>query len=292
LATIEALRSDEVLESYLNALAHVYDPHSDYLGHAGMESLSIAMNLSFVGIGASLATDDGYCKIRELVPGGPAARSGLLKPGDRVVAVAQPSGEPVDITNMPLSRTVELIRGPKGSTVTLTIIPAGAADGLFSKTISLVRDEINLEDQRAKAYILDMLTGPATTLRLGVIELPAFYADLGGAKESGHRSATADVAQLLEKLKAEHVRGVVLDLRGQRRWVAGRSDYSDRFVHSSRPGSCRRGVSMGRSKWTRTPDSSVLYDGPLVLLTSRFSASASEIVVGALQGLWARRGCR
>ena len=282
LATMEALRTDEVLESYLNALAHVYDPHSDYLGHAEMESLSIAMNLSFVGIGASLAADDGYCKIRELVPGGPAARSGLLKPGDRVVAVAQPSGEPVDITNMPLSRTVELIRGPKGSTVTLTIIPAGAADGLFPKTISLVRDEINLEDQRAKAYILDMLTGRATTLRLGVIELPAFYADLGGAKESGHRSATADVAQLLEKLKAEHVRGVVLDLRGNGGGSLEEAITLTGLFIRQGPVVQTRG-SDGEIEVDSDADSSVLYDGPLVLLTSRFSASASEIVVGALQ---------
>jgi carboxyl-terminal processing protease len=118
LQTMKAFKSDEVLEVYLNALAHVYDPHSDYLGHEQMESLSIAMNLSLFGIGATLENADGYCKVRELVPGGPAARSGKLGPGDRIVAVAQAGGEPVDITNMPLSRAVELVRGPKGSTVT------------------------------------------------------------------------------------------------------------------------------------------------------------------------------
>ena len=280
LAIMKSLRSDEVLETYLNALAHVYDPHSDYLGHQEMETFSIAMKLSLFGIGASLESEDGFCKIRELLPGGPAARSGLLKPGDRILAVAQSSGEPVDVTDMPLSRVVELIRGPKGSTVRLTILPVGAADGSLPKTISLVRDEVNLEDQQAKARILDLPTGQGTTVRLGVIDLPSFYADLGGPGE--RRSATADVAQLLKKLKAEHVRGVVLDLR------------------RNGGGSLEEAVSLtglfireGPVVQTRGPrgdigvdadtDPSVLYDGPLVLLISRFSASASEILVGALQ---------
>ena len=214
LQTMKELQSDEVLEVYLNALAHVYDPHSDYLGHEQMESLSIAMNLSLFGIGATLESADGYCKVRELVPGGPAARSGLLKPGDRIVAVAQAGKAPVDIVNMPLSRAVELIRGPKGSTVTLTVIPAGAARRFaFQRRASLVRDEIKLEDQEAKARIVDLPTGNGRPLRLGVIDLPSFYADMSGRGGSRGRSATADVARLLGKLKAEHVRGVVLDLR-------------------------------------------------------------------------------
>ena len=172
-----ALRSEEVLELYLDTLAHVYDPHSDYLGHEQMESLSIAMNLSLFGIGASLETEDGYCKVRELLPGGPAARSGQLKPGDRIVAVAQGHKEPVDIVNMPLSRTVELIRGPKGSTVTLTIIPSGGAAGAPTKTTSLVRDEITLEDQQAKARIIDLpapkaATATATAIRRGTTASP------------------------------------------------------------------------------------------------------------------------
>jgi carboxyl-terminal processing protease len=126
---MKQLSRDEVLEIYLNALAHVYDPHSDYMGHQQMESFSIAMTLKLFGIGAVLESDDGYTKIRELVPGGPAARSGLLKPGDRIIAVAQGNKEPTDIVNMPLQHAVQMIRGPKGSAVTLTILPAGAVDG-------------------------------------------------------------------------------------------------------------------------------------------------------------------
>jgi len=280
LAMMKSLRSDEVLETYLNALAHVYDPHSDYLGHQEMETLSIAMKLSLFGIGASLESEDGTCKIRELLPGGPAARSGLLKLGDRIVAVGQSSGEPVDITDMPLSRAVELIRGPKGSTVRLTILPVGAADGSLPKTISLVRDEVNLEDQQVKARILDLPTGQGTTVRLGVIDLPSFYADLGGPGE--RRSATADVARLLKKLKAEHVSGVVLDLR---RNGGGSLDeavsLTGLFLREG-PVVQTRGPG-GDIDVDADTDPSVLYDGPLVVLISRFSASASEILAGALQ---------
>lgn len=283
LRTMKALHGDEVVEIYLNALAHVYDPHSDYLGHEQMESLSIAMNLSLFGIGASLQTEDGYCKIHELLPGGPAARSGLFKPGDRIIAVAQGSKDPVDIVNMPLSRAVELIRGPKGTTVRLTIIPAGGADGAMTKTISLVRDEIKLADQEAKARIIDLPVGKGASVRLGVIDLPSFYAEMGGDKNRGaHRSATADVARLLTKLKAEKVRGIVMDMR------------------RNGGGSLEESISLtglfirkGPVVQTRGPDgdivveadldSTVLYDGPLVLLTSRFSASATEILTGALQ---------
>ena len=289
LQTMTALSSDEILEVYLDTLAHVYDPHSDYLGHEQMESLSIAMNLSLVGIGASLESEDGACKVLALVPGGPAARSGLLKPGDRIVAVAQAGQQPVDIVNMPLTRAVQLIRGPKGSTVSLTIVPAGGAAGAATRTIPLVRDEITLEDQQAKARIVDLPTGKGAkngasaskgaTLRLGVIELPSFYADMGG----GHRrSATADVSRLLGKLQAEHVHGVVLDLRHNGGGSLQEAiSLTGLFIRKG-PIVQTRGAD-GKIEVDEDTDPNVVYDGPLVLLTSRFSASASEILAGALQ---------
>jgi len=282
LATMKALRGSEVIEIYLNALAHVYDPHTDYLGHEQMESLAIAMNLSLFGIGAVLETEDGYCKIHELVPGSPALRSGQLKPGDRILAVAQSDEEPVDVTNMPLPRTVELIRGPKGTTVKLTILPASAAEGSLSKTVSLVRDEIKLEDQQAKARILDLPAENGRTLRLGVIDLPSFYADMGGRKGAEPRSATADVARLLAKLKKEHVRGVVLDLRGNGGGSLEEAiSLTGLFIRQG-PVVQTRGLE-GEIEVSSDKDASVQYDGPLIVLTSRFSASASEILVGALQ---------
>jgi carboxyl-terminal processing protease len=282
LATMKALRGSEVIEIYLNALAHVYDPHTDYLGHEQMESLAIAMNLSLFGIGAVLETEDGYCKIHELVPGSPALRSGQLKPGDRIVAVAQSDEEPVDVTNMPLPRTVELIRGPKGTTVKLTILPASAAEGSLSKTVSLVRDEIKLEDQQAKARILDLPAEHGRTLCLGVIDLPSFYADMGGRKGAKPRSATADVARLLAKLKKEHVRGVVVDLRGNGGGSLEEAiSLTGLFIRQG-PVVQTRGLE-GEIEVSSDQDASVQYDGPLIVLTSRFSASASEILVGALQ---------
>src|SRR5262249_13852020 len=149
-ATDAELDKEAVLETYLNALAHVYDPHSDYTGREQMESFGSVMNLSVVGIGASLRSDKGYCKIREIVPGGPAASSGELKVGDCIVGVAQENGEFTDLVDMPLPQAVEMIRGQKGTTVRLATIPATAANDTTRKTISLVRDEIKPTFQRAR----------------------------------------------------------------------------------------------------------------------------------------------
>jgi len=282
LRTMKQLNHDEVLEIYLNALAHVYDPHSDYMGHEQMESFSIAMNLKLFGIGAVLENDDGYCKIRELVPGGPAARSGQLKPGDRITAVAQGSKEATDIVNMPLTRAVELIRGPKGSQVTLTILPVGAADGAAPKKIPLVRDEIKLEDQESKARILEWPTDKGA-LRICVIDLPSFYAEMGGREGgSGHRSATADVLRLINKLKAEHVEGIVLDLRHNGGGSLEEAIKLTGLFLKTGPVVQTRGPE-GDIEMGADTDAAVQYDGPLVVLTSRFSASASEILTGALQ---------
>lgn len=277
--TMRKFNEHTVLELYLNALAHVYDPHSDYLGHEQLQSFNAAMNLSLVGIGATLQTDDGYCTIRELVTGGPAARGGELKNGDRIVGVAQAGDrEFTDLVDMPLAQAVDLIRGAKGSVVRLQVIPAGAASGAPHKTIAIVRDEISLEDQQAKARVVDLPGEDGNVQRVGVIDLPGFYASEG----KGARSATADVARLLRKLKDEAVTGVILDLR---RNGGGSLEEAIQLTGLFIP--------SGPVVQTRTPegrvevgadhDGGTLYDGPLVVLTSRLSASASEIVAGALQ---------
>jgi carboxyl-terminal processing protease len=247
-----------------------------------MDSFSIAMNLSLFGIGATLQNEDGFCKIRELVAGGPAARSGLLKPGDRIVAVAQGEKDPVDIVNMPLSRAVELIRGPKGSIVRLSLIPASAADESVHKSITLVRDEIKLEDQEAKSRIVDFPTGQKQTLRIGIVDLPSFYAGMGGRHASGRRSASTDVARLLVKLKAEQVQGIILDLRRNGGGSLEEAiNLTGLFIRKG-PVVQTRGPN-GDIEIGRDTDSRVIYDGPLIVLTSRYSASASEILAGALQ---------
>jgi len=282
LLTMRKFTPEEVLDVYLDALAHVYDPHSDYFGPAQMEDFSIAMNLSLFGVGATLRAEDGYAKIYELVPGAPAARSALLKPGDRIIAVGQADQKPVDIVDMPLSDAVKLIRGPKGTRVRLTIIPANADDESARKTITLVRDEVKLEDQQAKARIVDLPQKNGSTLRLGIIDLPSFYGGSDGPTHPTSSSATADVAKLLRKLEAEHIQGLVLDLRNN---PGGSLEEAIRltglFIHKGPVVQTRE--MDGRTDVGADNDGSELYDGPLIVLTSRFSASASEIVAGALQ---------
>jgi carboxyl-terminal processing protease len=279
--TMKGLNNEEVLEVYLNSLAHVYDPHSDYMGHGQLEGFSISMNLSLFGIGAALENTDGYCTVRETIAGGPAARNGALKPGDRIVAVAQAGKEPVDIVNIPLSRAVELIRGPKGSRVTLSILPAGAQEGAPPTQVALVRDKIQLEDQAAKARVIDLPRANGSTLRLGVIDLPGFYANMGENAPEQH-SATADVAKLINKLKREKVQGIALDLRRNGGGSLTEAITLTGLFIKKGPVVQTRGAA-GEVEVQTDPDASVLYDGPLLLLTSRFSASATEILAGALQ---------
>jgi carboxyl-terminal processing protease len=273
---------EEVLGVYLDTLAHVYDPHSDYLGHEEMDSLSIAMNLFLSGIGATLQSEDGYCRIRSLVPGGPAAKSRRLKPDDRIVAVAQQGQAPVDIIDMPPSQAVELIRGPKGSAVTLTIIPADAPDDSIRQTVTLVRDAIRLEDQRAKARVIDLPVAPDQTLRLGVVDLPSFYGELSPKDSNDSASATKDVALLLRKLQELDVKGVILDLRQNGGGSLPEAiKLTGLFIRKGPIVQTRD--AKGRIEVDDDPDSSVAYEGPLIVLTSRFTASASEILAGALQ---------
>jgi carboxyl-terminal processing protease len=280
----EDWNNEDVLQTYLTALAHVYDPHSDYLGRAQLEQFAIMMNLSLFGIGAELVSEDGYCKIRRLLPGGPAIKSKLIKENDQIVAVGQSNQPPVDIVDMSLNKAVQLIRGPKGTEVRLTIIPAGG--GAANRTVlTLMRDEIPLEESAAKAKIIEMPDSHGGNVRLGVIDLPSFYAtfDVGNTKEKHEpKSTTADVAILLDKLKQENVAGVILDLR---RNGGGSLEEAVRltglFIKTGPVVQVRD--ESGNVQNLEDTDPSVLYDGPLVVLTSRYSASASEIVAGALQ---------
>ncbi len=216
LKTLAEYDTDDILQYYLTALAQSYDPHSDYMGKAQLENFAISMKLSLFGIGAQLQKEDDYCKIYDLVPGGPAAKSKQLKPNDKIIAVQQEGQEPVDIVGWKLNKIVEIIRGPKGTGVTLTVIPADAADPSARKTVRLIRDEITLKDQAAKARLIQTLGPAGKPERVGVIDLPSFYAsfDLAESKSKAEpRSTTTDVTRLLKKLVAEKVAGVILDLR-------------------------------------------------------------------------------
>jgi carboxyl-terminal processing protease len=274
--------SDDVLQLYLTSLAQVYDPHSDYMGRSTLENFNISMKLSLFGIGALLSSEDGYCKVKELIPGGPAANSKRVKLDDRIIAVAQGDQEPVDVVDMKLNKVVELIRGAKGTKVRLTIIPADAPDPSTRKTVLLVRDEIKLEEKEAKAKVIEM-GGSTNSVRLGVIDLPSFYADMpGNGKAESTKSTTADVARLIKKLKQENVKGIVLDLRHNGGGLLEEAiTLTGLFIKKGPIVQVRD--SNGTISVQDDPDPSVLYEGPLIILTSRFSASASEILAAALQ---------
>ncbi len=273
----------DVLQAYLDSLAHAYDPHSDYLNHGHAQDFGIQMSLALFGIGAGLTSDaDGYCEIDSLIPGGPAEKSDQLKKGDKIIAVAQGKKASVDVVNMELSKIVQLIRGPKGTQVRLTIIPV--SDPKTHRVITLTRDEINLKDEGSKASLIEMPNNNGGTSRLGVIDVPSFYAPVdstGGAPQTTNY-VSSDVGQLITKLKKENVDGIILDLRGN---PGGSLEEAVQFVGLF--------VTNGPVVQIHSPDAAPLvegndnapdiYKGPLIVLVNRFSASASEIVAAALQ---------
>ena len=269
---------DEQVKLFLDALAQTYDPHSEYLSKADLKNFSINMGLSLVGIGAVLRTEDGYAKIESLVPGGPAQADGRLKVGDRITAVAQGSAEYVDVREMRLDKVVEMIRGKKGTHVRLLVIPSDAADPSRRKNVELVRDEIKLKDQEARADIIIRKDENGDPIKLGWITLPSFYADM----DHHQKSTTRDVLALLKRLKKENIAGLVVDLR--------RNGGGSLEEAISLTGLFLKSGPIVQTKdfhdhisISSDPDPGIAYTGPLVVLTSRQSASASEIFAAALQ---------
>lgn len=274
---MSGLDGNTVLEIYLDAFAHALDPHSDYFGHEEAVEFNDELNLSLSGIGGSLeAADDGW-RVSDLVPGGPADRSGLIHLGDRILAVAQGEAEAEDVTDLPSSQVVNLIRGPKGSTVRLTIIPAGKSPSA-TETVSLVRDDINLADEYVVASVIELPSTHGTTCRVGVISLPLLYEK----SDSNAGGASVDTARLIKKLKEQGVEGLILDLRrnggGSVQEAIGLAGL---FMPTGPVVQMRD--AKGRIETASSPETNVFYDDPLVVLTSRFTASGAEIVAGALQ---------
>ncbi len=269
---------DEQMKLYLYALAQTYDPHSEYLSKADMKNFSINMGLSLVGIGALLRSEDGYAKIESLVPGGPAQVDGRLKVGDRITAVAQGQGDFVDVREMRLDKVVEMIRGKKGTRVRLLVIPADATDPSRRKSVELVRDEIKLKDQEARADIIIKKDENGNPLKLGWITLPSFYADM----DKHQKSTTRDVLALLKRLKKENIAGLVIDLRRNGGGSLEEALALTGLFLKSGPIVQTKDYN-GQIRVSPNPDASIAYTGPLVVLTSRQSASASEIFAAALQ---------
>ncbi len=273
--------ANDVLQNFFSSLCRVYDPHTDYFGPAGEENFNISMRLALVGIGAALRSENGYTSVVNLIPGGPADVDKRLKPGDKIEAVAQGDDGPwVEAVGMKIDRLVALIRGAKGTVVRLRIIPADAVDPAARALIRLVRDEIHLRDQEAKAKVLTIHPPGGAARRIGVIDLPSFYADIK-AQGKG-KSTTRDVQTLMGGLERKGIEGLVFDLRRN-----GGGSLSEALSLT--------GLFIGKGPVVQVKDMSgnitVLdshadkdaYGGPLVVLTSRGSASASEIMAAALQ---------
>src|SRR6266581_2317672 len=269
---------EEQVKLYLDALAQTYDPHSEYLSKADFKNFNIQMGLSLVGIGAMLRTEDGYAKIESLVTGGPAQVDGRLKVGDRITAVGQGQGEFVDVRDMRLDKVVEMIRGKKGTRVRLLAIPANAPDPSQRKNVELVRDEIKLKDQEARADIIIKKDENGNPVKLGWLTLPSFYADM----DKHQKSTTRDVLALLKRLKKENIGGLVVDLRKNGGGSLEEALSLTGLFLKSGPIVQTKDYN-GSIRISSDPDNGIAYTGPLVVLTSRQSASASEIFAAALQ---------
>jgi carboxyl-terminal processing protease len=282
LRSLHEQTKEDVIKGFLSTLALTYDPHSDYMSKSELDTFQINMRLSLVGIGAVLLSEDGYAKIGELVPGGPASKDARLKVGDRITGVAQGDKDFVDAVDMKLDKVVEMIRGKKDTVVRLQVIPATAADPSVRKVIEIKRDEIKLKGQEAKAELIERPGADGNPVRLGWIVLPSFYADMEHSGAAGAKSTTKDVLALINRLKQEHIQGLVMDLR---RNGGGSLEEAVNLtgLFIKRGPVVQAKDSNGNIHVSKDRDPSIAWDGPLIVCTNRLSASASEIFAAALQ---------
>lgn len=281
---VQQIAGDDVFQTFLDTYATSIEPHTDYMNPRTTENFNISMRLSLEGIGAVLQRQDEYVVIRSIVPGGPAALSGKLKPGDRVTAVAQGrDGASVDVVGWRIDDVVDLIRGPKDSLVRLDILPASASEDGAHTMVDIVRQKVKLEEQTAKRSIIDVDDAQGKR-RIGVITLPTFYLDFEARRrnEADYTSATRDVARLLGELKQEKVDGVVIDLRNNGGGSLTEAiELTGLFIDTGPVVQVREAA--GRVSVEADTDSGVAWDGPLAVLVNRASASASEIFAAAIQ---------
>jgi len=284
LKQVAQYNSQDVFQTYANALTELYDPHTNYLSPRRSENFNINMSLSLEGIGAVLQIEEEYTKVARLVAKGPADKQGELHPSDRIVGVGQGAkGKIEDVVGWRLDEVVQLIRGPKDSTVRLEVIPAKSKSTDQRKVITIVRNKVKLEEQAAQKKILEIPDGDSN-IKVGVIDIPAFYIDFDAMRrgDKNYKSTTRDVRKLLKELQDEDIDGLVVDLRNNGGGsLQEANELTGLFIeygptvqirHSS-----RRVWRQGKS--LKTP----YYEGPLVVLVNRLSASASEIFAGAIQ---------
>lgn len=281
---INQYKPEDVFQFAMNSFTENIDPHTNYLSPVSSENFKIDMSLSLEGIGARLQTEDDYTKIVEIIPGGPAYKSGLLKADDKIIGVAQgEDGEFEDIIGWRITDAVKLIRGKAGTIVRLQIIKAGS--DLKSKPIeiSLARDKIKLEDQAATGKVLEILNDDKP-FRLGVIDIPKFYSDFEAQRsgDGNFRSTTRDVRKLIDSLSKENISGIIIDLREDGGGSLQEAiELTGLFIKNGPVVQVKN--SDGKIDIAEDPDPKIVYDGPLAVLVNRFSASASEIFAGAIQ---------
>ena len=276
-------KSEDAFQLYVNAFAATYDPHTQYFSPRTSENFNINMSLQLEGIGAVLRNEDEYTSVVELVPAGPADKSGMLKPSDRIVSVGQGEDGPlIDVVGWRLDDVVELIRGPKDSTVRLEIIPQTATD-TGTRVVTITRDAVQLEEQDASRKLLTLNRG-GETHRIGIIEVPTFYADFKAIQQGdpNYKSTTRDVRRLIEELKAEGMDALVIDLRNNGGGSLQEADQMTGLFIESGPTVQVKSANRRPSIYADNDDS-VAWSGPMAVLVNRLSASASEIFAGAIQ---------
>ena len=282
--SVTQFNSEDVFSLYMNAVTEAYDPHTNYLSPKAADLFKQQMSLSLEGIGARLPTENDYTRVAEIITGGPAQKSDLIHVNDRIIGVGQgANGEVVDVIGWRIDEVVKLIKGPKGTTVRLQLLPAQTGVNGPPKIITLVRDKIKLEDQQAQKSLIHYQKG-GKDLKLGVITLPQFYMDFDAYQKGdpNYTSTTRDVQKLVKELQTENIDGLVLDLRNNGGGSLTEAiDLTGLFIKS---GPVVQVKNSANKIETLTDDNpSLVYNGPLVVLTNRFSASASEIFAGAIQ---------
>ena len=283
LQRVRQSNAEDAFQTYMNALTRTFDPHTAYFTPRRSENFDISMSGSLEGIGAVLKSEDEYVQVVRLIPGGPAAKGGELRPADRIVGVAQEDEEMVNVIGWRLDEVVDRIRGPKGSRVTLEVIPSDSTSEHATETIEITRNEVQLEEQRARKDILEVEREDGAK-RLGVITIPGFYLDFEAYRrgDPDYTSTTRDVARLLSELQEEDVDGLLVDLRNNGGGSLHEATQLVSLFIDEGPAVQVRDY-RGRVQVEEDQFPGMLYDGPMAVLVNRFSASASEIFAGAMQ---------
>ncbi|WP_223826255.1 carboxy terminal-processing peptidase [Spongiibacter pelagi] len=285
LRRMQQLESEDAFQSFANAYASLYDPHTDYFSPRISENFQINMSLKLEGIGAVLQAEDDFTKVVRLVPAGPAEKQGQLQPADRIIGVAQgKQGEMQDVIGWRLDDVVDQIRGPAGSIVRLEVIPASAISDEERQVIVIERNEVKLEEQSAKGEMIELPNAKGGMSKIGVIDIPTFYLDFEGFRrgDPDFRSTTRDVHRILGELLSEGAEGILIDLRDNGGGsLAEANALVGLFIEQGPTVQIRQSNSrvIREGKSRRSP----YYSGPLAVLINRMSASASEIFAGAIQ---------